>query len=178
MAPRAGGLAIALVTIALAVGACGSTRVGGATYPPAGATPITATTETEAARAAVVDAVASTGLVVAATSQPYRPPEGPWFAAAPRTVVELDAPAGGAVAHVVLYGFASMADAASAAADQAAYVARPTSQVYFPSGSRFVIRVLGSAAIFLAWVPDQGDPRVADVVAALEHLGTGAAPSG
>lgn len=171
-----------LVTIALGiavlVAACGSPRVVGPTYPPAGATPITATTETAAAREAVVQALASTGLVIAATSQPYQPPEGPWFAGAPRTVVELDAPSEGPVAYIVLYGFGSGADATAAAADQATYVSQATTRAFFPSDARFVIRVLGTAVIFFTWSPGRGDPRVADVATALQQLGTEAALPG
>lgn len=172
VAPAARLSLTALACVALA--ACGPAR-SGPTYPPAGATPLAATTETAAARDAVIRALSPTGLVVAPTSQPYRPPEGPWFAAAPRDVVELDAPAGEPVASIVLYGFGSSADAATAAADQAAFVARPTSRVFFPSDARFVIRVLGNAAIFFAWSPSASDPHAAAIADALGQVGTGVA---
>ncbi len=165
---------LATAALALAVTACGSGRQG-PTYPPAGATPLAATTETAAALPAVTRALGSTGLQIAAAPEPYRPPEGPWLAAAPRTVLELDAPGQGAVGFVVVYGFGSAADAAAAAADQAAYVSRPTGRVYFPIDARFVIRVIGNAVIFFAWSPGSGDARLGGVQAALEGVGTGVA---
>ena len=164
--------AAALAAAAVALAACGPGRQG-PTYPPAGATPVTATTETAAAREAVVGALASTALVIPANSQPYRPPEGAWFAGAPRSIVELDAPAGGPVGYVVLYGFGSSADAATAAADQAAFVSRATSRVYFASDSHFVLRVLGSAVVFLTWSPARDDARLAAVEQALDAVGQG-----
>lgn len=172
LAPGAVRTLIALACFTLA--ACGQAR-SGPTYPPAGATPVAATIETAAARDAVTRALAPTGLIVAPSAQPYRPPEGRWFAAAPRDVVELDAPAGGPVASIVLYGFGSAADATTAAADQAAFVARPTSRVFFPSDARFVIRVLGNAAIFFAWSPSASDPHAAAIADALGQVGSGVA---
>lgn len=163
---------LALVATVISIAGCGATRRG-PTYPPAGATPLVATTETAAARAAVIRALGATGLAVADASEPYRPPEGPWLAAAPRTVIELDAPGGGPVGFIVIYGFRSSADASAAAADQAAYVARPTGRVYFPDDAHFSIRVLGTAVIFFAWSPGAGDSRLESVEAALQGLGTG-----
>ena len=167
---RPARILLALV-LGLLLGGCGQAR-SGPSYPPAGATPVTATTETAAARAAVTQALAPTGLVLAATPQPYRPPEGPWLAAAPREVLEVDAPAGGPVGYVVLYGLASTSDATAAAVDQAAFVQRPTSQVYFPTDARFVIRTLGNAVIFFTWSPAASDPRAADLAGALAEIGT------
>lgn len=164
--------ALALLLAALVVAACGAARRG-PTYPPAGSTPLVATSETAAARAAVIQALAGTGLVIPDAPQPYRPSEGPWLAAAPRTVVELDAPGGGPVGFVVLYGFASPADASAAGSDQASYVSRATTRVDFPNDARFTIRVLGTAVIFFAWSPGGGDARLGSVQAALEQLGTG-----
>ncbi|HJW22273.1 MAG TPA: hypothetical protein VJ506_07590, partial [Candidatus Limnocylindrales bacterium] len=162
---------LVLLALLLVVAGCGQARQG-PTYPPAGATPIAATAETAAAQAAVSQAVAPSGLLIAAAAQAYRPPEGPWLAAAPRTVMEFDAAGGGAVGFVVLYGLGSTADATAAAADQAAFIARPTGRVYFPNDAHFVIRVLGTAVIFFTWSPGSGDARLADVQAALEGLGT------
>lgn len=160
------------LALVFAIAGCGTARQG-PTYPPAGATPLAATTETAAALPAVTRALGSSGLEVASAAQPYRPPEGPWLAAAPRTVLELDAPGQGAVGFIVVYGFGSAADAAAAAADQAAYVARPTGRVYFPIDARFVIRVLGNTVVFFTWSPGSGDARLGSVQTALEGLGTG-----
>lgn len=165
-------LALALVVLALA--GCGQARRG-PTYPPAGATPIAAGSQTSAARAAIAAAVGPTGLQVVDATHPYRPPEGPWFAGAPRTVLELDAPGQGPVGYIVLYAFGSGADAAAAAQDQATYASSGAGRVYFPGGTHFTIQILGSAVAFLAWAPSTDDPRLAGVESALGALGAGVA---
>ncbi len=182
MTPRASGaltitcLALVVVTLLVVAGCVAARREP--TYPPAGATPLVATTQTAAARAAVTTALAATGLEVADATQPYEPREGPWLASAPRTVLELDAPGGGPVGFVVLYGLGSATDAATAAADQADYVEQPTARVYFPNDAHFTIRVLDAAVIFFTWSPGSGDPRLAKVESTLGGLGTGVPVAG
>lgn len=145
------------------------------TYPPAGVTPPPAAGRTDEARAAVIQAISAAGLPAGDATQPYRPPEGAWFAAAPRTVVQVSVPNEAGPHFVVLYPFDSAVDAASAAADQAAYVSRGPGNVYFPGDARFTIRVLGSVAVFFAWSPANADPRTMAVETALGSIGDGVA---
>jgi hypothetical protein len=172
----AGRLGLVIV-VAFALAACAPARRG-PTYPPAGATPAAATTQIASARSAVAAALAASGLAVVDATQAYQPAEGAWFAAAPRAVLELDAPAQGAIGFVVLYAFASPADAQAAAQDQAAYVSSGAGRVYFAGGTHFTIRVLDSAVVFFAWAPGAGDPRLAGVEAALGGLGVGVTAPG
>jgi len=174
LAPSRASLVLVPALAAVIAAGCGTARRG-PTYPPAGATPAAATTETAAARAAVAGALEASGLAVVDASRAYRPPEGPWLAAAPRTVLELDAPGQGAVGFVVLYGLGSSADATAAAKDQASYVSSGAGRAYVAGGTHVTIRVLGSTVIFFAWSPGADDPRLAAVEAALDTVGTGTA---
>ena len=164
----------AVVTVAaLAAGCVAPHRAP--TNPPVGVTPPPAAGRTDAARAAVVQALGAAGLVAADPQQPFRPPEGAWFAAAPRTIVQVSVPAETAPRFIVLYAFDSAADAASAAADQATYVARGPGRPFFPLDTRFTIRVLGSVAIFFAWSPANADPSTEGIQRALETIGNAVA---
>jgi hypothetical protein len=162
------------LTLALAISAC-ATRPKGPTYPPAGVTPPPAGVATDAARAAVVGVLGTAGFQATDPQQGYRPPEGPWFAAAPRTVLQVQVPNEAAPRFVVLYAFASPADAATAGADEAQYVSHGAGKVLFPIDARFVIRVSGSTAIFFTWSPGSADPRTQSIEDALDTLGTGVA---
>jgi len=143
------------------------------TYPPTGSTPQPATSvETGAARSAVVAALTAAGLQAGDADQPYQPQEGPWFAAAPRSTIEVTIPGEGTPRFVVVYAFDSPADAATAAADQASYVSHGVGLAYFPSDSRFTIRVLGATAIFFTWSPGNADPRTQEIETALDTIGT------
>ena len=154
--------------------ACAAPRRG-PTYPPADATPAAAGSQTDAARALVVGALTSAGRAAGDPGQPYRTAEGAWFAAAPRTVVQVTVPTESSPRFIVLYAFASAADAATAASDQATYVSRGPGKVYFPLDTRFTIRLVGSVALFFAWSPANADPRAMDVETALDTVGTAVA---
>lgn len=163
------------VVLLLASAAACTTRPKGPTYPPADATPAPAGPATDAARGAVSSALGAAGLQAVDPQQPYVPQQGPWFAAAPRTVLQVSVPNEAGPRYIVLYAFASSADASSAAADQASYVSRGPGKVYFPSDAHFVIRVLGSVAIFFTWSPGGADPKVGDIETALDTIGSGVA---
>lgn len=170
---RAGRVLLGVAALALSalVGCAAPASHRAPTYPPAGVTPPPAAGRTDAATAAVTQALSAAGLPATEPTQPYRPPEGPWFAAAPRTLVQVSIPNEPGPRFVVLYPFDSAADAATAAADQATYVSRGPGKVYFPGDTRFTIRVLGSVAVFFAWSPANADPRTKDVESALGSLG-------
>jgi len=111
LTPRRPAVAAA---VALAVALLGGTVLGGCaaprrgpTYPPADATPAPAGSQTDAARALVVGALSGAGLAAGDPGQPFRPPEGAWFAAAPRTVVQVTVPPESSPRFIVLYAFAS-----------------------------------------------------------------------
>ncbi|HEY2915813.1 MAG TPA: hypothetical protein VGI98_01230 [Candidatus Limnocylindrales bacterium] len=164
------------LTVAVGLIAAGcATRPKGPTYPPAGVTPPPAGVATDATRAAVIGALAAAGLQGTDPQQAYRPPEGAWFAAAPRTIVQVSVPNEPTPRFVAIYAFGSAADAATAAADEATYVSRGPGKVMFPNDTRFTIRVSGATAIFFAWSPGGADPRAAAIEDALDTIGTGVA---
>jgi len=163
---------LALVAaLALVLGGC-ATGAHAPTYPPVGSTPQPAGDRTGATRAAVVAALTAAGLQAGEPGQPYQPQEGPWFAAAPRSTIQVTIPGEGTPRFVVLYAFDSPSDAAIAGADQASYVARGPGAIYFPNDSRFTIRILGSTAVFFTWSPSNADPRTQEIETALDTIGT------
>jgi hypothetical protein len=171
MARADGGPAALLALAAVLVGCA---PIGAqVTYPPLGVTPAPAGDATAAARTAVTTALGQAGLQVVDPTRAVRPPEGPRFAAAPRTVVRAtlpDDPDGG---YIVLYAFGSASDADAAAKEQAAYVASGPGRVQFSPGTRFVIQVLDSTAIFFAWSPESSpDRRTGSIEDALHAVGT------
>jgi hypothetical protein len=162
--------ALALLAVLL-LGAC-LAPARGPTYPPAGVTPPPASGRTDAARAAVIQALAAAGLQGGAPDRAYVPPEGARFASAPRTVVQVQLPNETSPRFIALYAFDSPAEAAAAAAEQAAHVARGPGKVYFPSDSRFTIRQLDSVVAFFSWSPGNSDPRAMAIETALQMIGT------
>jgi hypothetical protein len=173
---RALGLAVlavlVLVVVASLVG--GSTPPGGATFPPAGATTGAAGGASAVTRGEIARALAVAGLQVEDATRAYRPAEAPAFATAPRIVVRAILPDDPDHGLLVIYEFIDQSAATAAAEAQAAYVASGVGRVQFPNETQFVIRVLGSTAVFYAWSPPvTTDQRAAAIATALETLGVG-----
>jgi hypothetical protein len=167
-------LALALALIATASAAC-AVPMTQATFPPLGSTPQPPGDATAAAQQQVITALTVAGLQAAPSVNPYRPPEGPLLAAAPRSVVQValdDDPTRG---YIVIYALGSAGEATAAAADHAAYLASNTGgRALFPPGTEFVIRVLGSSVVVYSWLPaDARDPRTPAIATALQTIGTG-----
>jgi len=173
---RAVGIAfvavLAIVVIAALVG--GATPPAGATFPPAGATTGSAGGSAAVTRGDVVRALAAQGIQVEDLTRPYRPAEGAAFATAPRIVIRAILPDDPDHGLIVIYEFADPAAAWAAAEEQAAYIASGVGRVQFPNDARFVIRVVGSTAVFFNWSPaGSSDARTASIATALESLGQG-----
>lgn len=178
---RALGFAIlaVLIVIILAALVGGGAPPGGSTFPPAGATTGTAGGAAAVTRGEVAQALATVGIQVEDAARSYRPAEAPAFATAPRIVVRAILPDDPDRGLLVIYEFLDPAAATAAAEAQAAYVASGVGRVQFPNETRFVIRVLGSTAIFYAWSPAVSlDARAADIATALETVGIGVAVPG
>ena len=166
---------IALALAALGTGAAvlaGCAGSTGPTFPPIGSTPQPAGALTDAANAVLTGALGIEGIQVIDAPTPYRPPEGPLFAGAPRTVVQAVLPQDPTHGFIVLYAFGTSQQALAAAQDQAAYVSSGPGKVQFTPGTSFELRVLGNVAIFFAWTPDNApDPHEASIPLALSQLG-------
>ena len=126
------------------------------------------------ARLQVESALKLRELAVIEPTDPYRPGESPALAAAPRLVLQAvlpDTPTGG---YIVVYDFPTAGAAYAAALQMGAYLESGQGRIQFAPDARHVLRQLGSTVIFLSWSPStQTDPRLDDVAAALETLGTG-----
>jgi hypothetical protein len=161
---------VGIVVIVALAGGAGSP--GAATFPPAGATTRSAGSAAAATRADVIRALAGQGLQAEDSVTPYRPAEAPGFATAARIVVRAILPEDPEHGLIVIYEFENPAVATTAADEQAAYVASGVGRVQFLTGSRFVIRVVGSTAIFFTWSPASSpDAGMASIAGALETLG-------
>jgi hypothetical protein len=164
--------AIAAAALALlAVAGCATTRT---TFPPPGSTPAPAGDSTAAARQVVIAALASAGLQAIDATRPFRPPEGPLLAAAPRTVLEVPLPEDPQPAWIVLYALGTPDEAARAARDHAAYLASGTGgRALFAPGTQFVLQVVNSTVIFFSWLPaGSPDQRTATIAETLAAIGT------
>jgi len=175
-APRPGAAALVTAAVALAisaiVGACAVRS--GPTFPPAGSTVPPVGDATAVVRSQIAAVLAVEGLQLVDAVGTYRSAEGARFAAAPRSVVQVTLPNDLTHGYIVLYAFASPADALDAAKDQASYIATGPGRVQFAPDTRFTIRVSGSNAVFFAWSPESSpDPRTSSIPLALSQVGTG-----
>ncbi len=164
-----------LAAVALTLAACGA---GAGSAPPAGR-PAASTgpggspsAALQASRDVVAGALGARRVVIDQPQLAYRPAETGAFARAPRTVIQAVLPDDPTHGYIAIYEFRDPAAASAAAAEQAAYVGSPVGRVQFPTGTQFVIRVVGPTAVFYASPPDSPDDQEPDVVAALGGVGT------
>jgi hypothetical protein len=166
------GPAAALLLIAIAAAACAPTYVPTSTYPPIGSTPLPPGDTTNATVGAVIGALGTAGLQAGVTQTPYRPPEGPLLAAAPRTVLQVTMPDDPTHGFIVVYALDSPNAALAAANDHARWVSDPVGNINLPPGTRFELRVLGSNVILFSWLPGSSpDKRNDQIGPALETVG-------
>jgi hypothetical protein len=166
------GRVVALVgAVVFAAVACGG-GVARTTFPPLGSSPAPVGDAASATTRLVIQALSEVGLQGSESIRPYRPPEGPLLAAAPRSIVQATLPDDPGHGFIVVYAFASSAAAQAAAQDHAAYVASGIGRVYFTSDARFSLRVLGSTVVFFWWSPGAAlDPRTEAIETALQKVG-------
>jgi hypothetical protein len=168
--------AVAVLGLVIVAALAGGTvpSQGAPTFPPAGATAAPAGGSAAATRADVARALSAQGLPSETATRPYRPAEAPQFATAPRAVLRAILPDDPDHGLIVVYEFLNPAVAAAAAAEQATYVASGIGRVQFPPDTRFIVRVVGSTAVFFSWSPaNSPDRRIESIPAALETVGTG-----
>ncbi|HEY0443903.1 MAG TPA: hypothetical protein VGC90_06760 [Candidatus Limnocylindrales bacterium] len=163
-----------LVAVVVATGACAGSGAGNGgadasqTSGPSGATAAVAQT-----RAAIAQALGQRSLQLADAKVPYRPPEPPVIAAAPRSIYQVVLPADPNHGFIAVYEFPDAAAAAAAGHDLASYVGSGPGRVEFQLDARFVIRQLGTTLVFYDWSPaNSPDPRTAEIQPALETVGT------
>jgi hypothetical protein len=168
-------LATGIWLVALVASGCGiAAGTGGASFSVESVGPTIGTTAAVTqTRGAIAAALGARSLQLGDPKVPFRPPESPRLAAAPRAVYQVVLPNDPQHGFISVYELPDIPAAASAAQEQAAYVASGPGRVQFPPDARFVIRQLDTTVIFYAWSPaNSPDPRAADIQPALETVGT------
>jgi hypothetical protein len=168
-------MSLAFGSAILAVAACGTTGDPGRSFPVASIGPaMTVSPAVVQTRVALVSALAAHDLVLTDTQAPVRPVEAPLLTTAPRAVYQVILPKDPQKGYIVVYEFTDPSGAATAAAQEQAYLATGPARVQTPPGTVSIIRQVGSTIVFYAWLPDAAtDPSAAGIQSALETLGVG-----
>jgi hypothetical protein len=164
-------LALAIAGTLVLAGCAGP--VTRTTFPPQGTTPGPAGGNADATVHQVLVALAAAGIQAAPANRPFRPPEGPLLAGAPRQLVQIDLPNDPDPIWIVVYDLGSPAAAAAAAKDHAAWIASNPGRINFAPGTQFALQVAGSTVIFFSWLPASSpDPGTATIAQTLAAIGT------
>lgn len=167
----AGSLLVGAILIAAQVLGIGVAGPGAsATIPPTGQ----AATRTHDQ---VVTVLERASFQVRDPQTAYRPGESPELVNAPRRLVQAVLPNDPQGGYVVIYELPTNGDADRVGREFAAYLASGTGAIQYPRDAQFVLRRVGPTLVFFAWSPEVSpDPRVADMAAALETIGTPITP--
>jgi hypothetical protein len=172
-AARVAFLGLALVA-AVVAGCTGTTGNGATVTFPAGSIgpDRTVSPAMDLTRATLFEALGAQQLVLQDTDRPFRPPEGPMLAGAPRAIYQVILPQDPDQGFIVAYEFLDPSQATQAAQEQAAYLASGPGRVNFPIGAVHVIRVVGTAVVLYSWIPEGAeDPAAPRIQEALETVG-------
>lgn len=130
-----------------------------------------------ATRDRVVAALERAALQVREPQAPYRPGESPALAAAARRLLQVVLPGDPQGGYIVIYELPDAREADRAGRELLAYLASGTGAIQYPRDARFVLRRVGSTLVFFPWSPEADpDPRVPEVAAALETVGSPVRP--
>ena len=149
-------LAPMLVFAAVALVGCGiaAPRVPIATPPRETPSPEpTVSAAVTQTRLQVAGALAAAQFQLLVPTQPFRPPESPLLAAAPRAVFQVALPDDPAHGYVVIYEFADAARANVAGREMATYLGTGPGRIQFPPDSNHVLRQVGTTLVFYSWSP-------------------------
>ncbi|HEY4633637.1 MAG TPA: hypothetical protein VIH00_06935 [Candidatus Limnocylindrales bacterium] len=166
-------LVIAVVGLAAVLAGCVAGDGAVATFPPGSIGPAeTVSPAVALTRAELVRVLGTKNLVLDDAQVPFRPVEGPRFTTAPRAVFQVLLPDDPDEGFIVVYEFPDAGAAASAAAEQAAYLASGPGRIQSAEGTRNILRQVGSTVVFYSWVPAGAtDAQAPSIGAALETLG-------
>jgi hypothetical protein len=170
--------AVAFAVLSVAVAACGiAAPQGSAVMPESSATPAPTVSEAVAqTRLQVAGALAAAGYQLQDPKVPFRPPESPSLAAAPRATFQVVLPDDPTHGFIVVYEFPDVSSAATAGSEMAAYLGTGPGRVQFPPDTQHVLRQLGTTLIFYSWSDaNSPGPDVARIGRALESVGQGIA---
>jgi hypothetical protein len=163
--------------LAALVAACGIGAPQGSVALPSRETASprpTVTTAVAQTRLQIAGALATAGFQLSDPTIPYRPPESPRLAAAPRGVFQVVLPNDPTHGHVVVYEFPDSATANIAGREMAAYLGTGPGKIQFTPETSFVLRQLGTTLIFYNWSPaNSPGPDTATIGTALSAVGQG-----
>ena len=168
--------AVALLA-ALAVAGCGIGAPRGSIALPPRPTSSPGPTVSSAVgqtRLQVAGALATAGFGLTAPTLPFRPPESPRLAAAPRAVFQVPLPDDPGRGQIVVYEFPDTATATLAGREMAAYLGTGPGRIQFPPDASHVLRQLGTTLVFYTWSPaNSPGPDTATIGRALTSIGQG-----
>lgn len=167
----------ALSVTMIAVVACGIAAPQGSVILPPRQTPAPEPTVTAAVaqtRLQVAGALATAGFQLTEPTVPFRPPESPRLAAAPRAVFQAVLPNDPDHGYIVVYEFTDTATTAIAAREMAGYLGTGPGRIQFPNDAKHVLRQVGTTLIFYSWSQaNSPGPEGAAVGVALTSVGQG-----
>ena len=165
--------AIAIGALAVAVGGCAATELPAETFLGASVGPAsTVTPAVSQTRLELVRVLAEHDLVLTDSQAAVRPAETTLLAAAPRALYQVILPKDPLKGFIVVYEFLDAGRAATAAAEEAAWLGTGPGRVQTPQGTVTMIRQVGSTIVLYSWLPGASlDPSADGIQAALEGLG-------
>ncbi len=166
---------VVVLAVSLVVAGCGTTAEPVASFAAASVGPVrTVSPAINPIRAEIVRALGQHNLVLTDSQSPIRPAESALLGAVPRAVYQVILPKEPTHGYIVVYEFPDAARAATAAAEEQAYLATGPGRVQTPQGTVTVIRQLGTAVILYSWLPGAStDEAAPGIQSALETLGVG-----
>jgi hypothetical protein len=172
---RRGRAGLALAVVAVALAACGAVEDPGRTFPVASVGPaMTVSPTVDETRAELVRVLVAHSLQLIDTQTPVRLAESPLLTVAPRAVYQVVLPKDPLKGFIVVYEFSDPGHAATAAAEEQAYLGSGPGRVQTPQGTVTLIRQVGSTIVLYSWLPAASqDPSAPGIQASLESLGIG-----
>jgi hypothetical protein len=170
---RRAARALVIGSMVAATAACGTTADPNRSLTVASIGPAsTVSAAVDQTRIALVNALATHDLVLTDTQSPVRPAESPLLTTAPRAVYQVILPKDPHKGFIVVYEFPDPGRAATAAAEEQAYLATGPARVQTTSGTITVIRQVGATIVLYTWLPaGAADASAPGIQAALETLG-------
>ena len=169
-------IVVLLVATAVLTAGCGI-AARRAPLPSAAATPVPSVPiAIEQTRRQLEGAIRAAGYFFDLAEQPFRPPESPALAAAPRVVFQVLLPDDTGRGQIVVYEFPDTARAAAAGREMANYLASGPGRVQFPPDAEHVLRQFGTTLIFYTWsLENSATDAVREIATALDAVGQGIA---
>jgi hypothetical protein len=164
----------ATLGIAVLVAGCrGAGSTGAARSSPTEAVPSYSLAIADT-RGQVARALARDSLQLQDARQPFRPPESPALAMAPRGIFQVVLPDDPSHGFIVIYEFRDDASAAAAGREQAAYLGSGPGRVQFPPDTQHLIRQAGTTLVtYSSSAANSSDARAPAILVDLATVGTG-----